>query len=171
AVDSTLIELSFTEALDSTGTHNLSDFPGSNGAESREIIAGLDPFRLWMALANPLKSGTYTVSCMITRDRYGNWTTAIDSVSFTYIEPYRAKPGDVLINEIFADPAPQIALPSVEFIELFNTSDQPVALKNWTFADRSNASVLGDHIIQPHSFLILCAKSDTSEYKRFAQTV
>jgi hypothetical protein len=45
---------------------------------------------------------------------------------------YMAKLFDVLINEIMADPDPQVGLPNVEYIEIKNNSSYPVRLLEYT---------------------------------------
>src|ERR1051325_5444352 len=65
---------------------------------------------------------------------------------------------DVVIDEIMADPSPQIGLPNNEWIELKNTSDLSINLQGWRIGDASGQSgTMPDFTIQPDSFVIVCS--------------
>lgn len=91
--------------------------------------------------------------------------------NFNYTKPYFAKPKDIVINEIFADPSPQIDLPATEFIELWNTTAQRISLKGFTYSDLTSFYTFGNEWIEPHEYLILCARSDTAEYKKYGRVI
>ena len=44
-----------------------------------------------------------------------------------------SKPGDVLLNEVMANPKGLTALPETEYIEIYNASDKTLSLKGWAF--------------------------------------
>ena len=48
-------------------------------------------------------------------------------------EKPKASPGDVLINEVMADPRGLTKLPTTEYVELHNTTDHEIDLEGWTF--------------------------------------
>ena len=67
---------------------------------------------------------------------------------------------DVVIDEIMADPSPQIGLPNSEWIELKNTTHQPIDLQNWRIGDAGGQSgAMPDFTLQPDSFVIVCGTS------------
>lgn len=67
---------------------------------------------------------------------------------------------DVVIDEIMADPSPQIGLPNNEWIELRNSSALPVNLQNWRIADPTGQSgPLPNYILKPDSLVIICSAS------------
>ncbi len=75
---------------------------------------------------------------------------------FTYI---RNAFGDLVINEIFADPSPVIGLPAFEYVELWNVSGKDLNLLNYSFTDGSSTAVLPSTILKKDSFMILCSTS------------
>ena len=77
-----------------------------------------------LTLATPLQSGQqYVLTTDQIRDQSQN-SSDIQMIEFTYYEVEAAVPGDILINEIMADPTRSggqtIGLPPQEFIELYN---------------------------------------------------
>ncbi|WP_276360364.1 lamin tail domain-containing protein [Daejeonella sp. H1SJ63] len=166
------LELSFNEIMDSISikkpaNFNLSNYDGSISSVSTSI----DPAKYRLGLSKPLNTGNYTLKISGVKDRAGNLISTKDTISFPYVKPYSAIAGDIIINEIFADPGPQIDLPSVEFVELYNTTKETISIKTWKFSDQSSISTLGEISMDPESFLILCAKSDTAEFKKFGKVL
>ncbi len=75
--------------------------------------------------------------------------------TFTYAQQY-----DVVIDEIMADPTPQVALPNNEWIELKNTSSFPINLQGWRLADAiGKTGAMPNFILPPDSFVIVCTGS------------
>jgi len=72
---------------------------------------------------------------------------------FTFIPT--AQSGDVVFNEIMADPTPVVKLPNAEYLELKNTSYFPVNLKNWILEVNGKKKILPDKTIESGSYLIL----------------
>ena len=67
---------------------------------------------------------------------------------------------DVVIDEIMADPTPQIALPNNEWIELRNVSSTAFNLSGWRIADATGQSgPMPSYTLQPDSFVIICTSS------------
>lgn len=78
----------------------------------------------------------------------------------------------ILITEIMADPLPQVGLPNAEWIELKNVSSTAVNLRNWRIGDSGGLSGnLPAYILQPDSFLILCASSSLAQLSALGPAV
>jgi hypothetical protein len=79
---------------------------------------------------------------------------------------------DVVIDEIMADPTPQISLPSNEWIELKNVSANPVNLQNWRIGDATGLSgPMPNFVLQPDSFVIVCTGSVVAAMQVYGRVV
>jgi hypothetical protein len=79
---------------------------------------------------------------------------------------------DVVITEIMADPTPQVGLPNAEYIELKNVSSNAFNLNGWRISDASGtATISASFVLQPDSFVILCANSNVATFSSFGRTI
>ena len=79
---------------------------------------------------------------------------------------------DVVIDEIMADPTPQIGLPSNEWIELKNVSANPVNLQNWRLGDAAGQSgSMPGFVLQPDSFVIVCTGSAVAAMQAYGRVI
>jgi hypothetical protein len=63
----------------------------------------------------------------------------------------------VIIDELMADPSPQIGLPNHEWLELKNITTLPINLSGWKISDAGSSSgPMPNFILQPDSFVIVC---------------
>ena len=67
---------------------------------------------------------------------------------------------DVVIDELMADPSPQVGLPNNEWIELRNTSSTTINLLGWRIGDAgSQSGPMPNYNLKPDSFVIVCTAS------------
>ena len=79
---------------------------------------------------------------------------------------------DVVIDEVMADPTPQVGLPNNEWIELKNTTTSPIDLQGWRIGDATGQSGgLPNFILQPDSFVIVCTASAVAAMSAFGTTI
>ena len=79
---------------------------------------------------------------------------------------------DVVIDEIMADPTPQISLPSNEWIELKNVSANPVNLQNWRIGDATGQSgPMPNFVLQPDSFVIVCTGTAVAAMQVYGRVI
>lgn len=79
---------------------------------------------------------------------------------------------DIVIDEIMADPSPQIGLPNNEWIELKNTSTVPFNLQNWRIGDaNSQSGPMPNFILQPDSMVIVCTGSAVAALSILGTTI
>ncbi|MBC8052065.1 MAG: lamin tail domain-containing protein [Sphingobacteriaceae bacterium] len=171
-IDSTSIEVLFSEAVDSLSAKTITNYTLSNGFGNPVLIkTSADLSKFILKLSKGLNTGSYILTATNIADKAGNLVSSGNTATFSYIKPFIAIKGDIVINEIFADPSPQIDLPSVEFIELYNTTNHSISLKNWKYSDAASSASLSTDSIKSGQYLILCAKADTNEFKQFGKTI
>ena len=79
---------------------------------------------------------------------------------------------DVVIDEVMADPTPQISLPSIEWIEVKNISANPINLQNWRIGDATGQSgPMPNFILQPDSFVIICTGSAVVAMQAYGRVI
>lgn len=80
-----------------------------------------------------------------------------------------AKPGDVVITEIMADPVPSPGLPGEEYLEILNRSRNILDLTNWRLSSATQHSLFPPVKIEPGEYLILCAIADTALFSPYGK--
>lgn len=170
-IDSTSLEIVFNEAVDSVSARLVTNYTLNNSyGNPLSVKTTAHASKYMLTLAKGLNTASYLLTASGIADKTGNISSSSTAI-FSYTKPFIAGKGDIVINEIFADPSPQIDLPSVEFVEIVNTKTHSIALQSWKYADPLSAATLPSDTIKPGEHLILCAKADTNEFKRFGKTI
>ncbi len=166
--DSTLM-LVFNEALEAESAGNTNNYTVDQGIEN-PVNAALDegnPVQVVLHFSGKFENGqNYTISVSGVRDLAGN-VMLPQQMDFSW---FAASPSDVVINEIMADPSPQVGLPNYEYIELFNQTDVTVSMDNWVLTIGSGDKLFGHVSIAPNGYLIVAkedAEQDLSAYGPF----
>lgn len=120
-----------------------------------------------LVFALPFKENfSYLIIVTGVEDLSGN--QMIDSsCPFAYYHPSE---NDVVLNEIMADPSPVVDLPEWEYVELFNATDFPIDLKDWTLTIGTSVKVFTSTILEPQSYLILCKTEAEREFSTYGKT-
>nr|MDQ3046476.1 lamin tail domain-containing protein [Bacteroidota bacterium] len=154
-IDATHITVCFNEALDASQMSVLTNYSISSiGTPTAAVVnAGLTCVDL--TLATPLTlSSSYVLTLSNQSDCSGNALTP-STANFAY---YIAKPFDIVINEIMADPDPVLTtLPNFEYVELHNRTAYSVNLNNWSFTAGTNTKLLPNVSIAPDSFIVFAS--------------
>jgi hypothetical protein len=170
-IDPTTLRLGFNEAIDPVSGNLNSNFEVSNGIGNplTSILVSAQN-EVELKLSSSLSTMTsYMVKVQGIKDVHNN-SMKSDSLSFYTFFP---QPGDVEINEIFPDPSPVIGLPDAEFIEIFNTKQNPVAVNcsGWQLSDASTTVTIPDFEMAGNDYIILCNIADTSKFKSFGKVI
>ncbi len=79
---------------------------------------------------------------------------------------------DIVIDEIMADPTPQVGLPNNEWIELRNISSVALNLQGFKISDLSGSSgAMPSYVLKPDSFVIVCTGSAAAAMSAFGPTI
>lgn len=152
--DSLHVTVCFNEAISSNLVSTTTNYSISNGIGNpiTATVSSSSTKCIDLVLASALQNPTnYVLTLSNLSDCSGNAVNPA-TVNFSY---YIAKPYDVVINELFPDPDPQLGLPAKEYIELYNRTAYAISLKNWTLTVGNNDILIPDAVIQPDSFVVL----------------
>ncbi|MEA3446037.1 MAG: lamin tail domain-containing protein [Bacteroidota bacterium] len=164
------INLQFSEALDQTIAVNMSNFniPGQIGNPVFVTFDVAAPDNLLLKFDGAFASGsTYPLIIKNLEDVNGN-IMADTTISFFWFE---VSANDIVINEIMADPYPEILLPQEEYIELYNNSGFEILLTDWVLEIGGTEKTIPAGSIPADSYLILCATGAVAELESYGATI
>ncbi|MBP7821434.1 MAG: lamin tail domain-containing protein [Saprospiraceae bacterium] len=163
------LDVYFDEALNSSSANNPSNYSVNNGI-GQAIDAMLDATNPTLVHLNFFNSFVNTQSYILTAS---NMQDVVENTSpplnynFNYFVQETALPFEVLINEIMADPSPQVSLPNSEFIELYNNSNKVISLAGWKLNVGSSNQIFSDVVLLPHQYLIVCDDAQVTSYEGY----
>jgi hypothetical protein len=168
-ISSKEINILFDEPVDGSSIV-FSDFSVDNGIGMPQNLEvdSQNHALIHLAFEKGLTNGhKYTLSVNNIKDLSGNVLDTSAMFSFNTAEQF-----DIIIDEIFPDPSPQVGLPNYEWIEIKNTSAFPINLKGWKISDISSRSgSFPEFILQPDSFLIVCSASALPALSSFGKAI
>jgi Lamin Tail Domain len=79
---------------------------------------------------------------------------------------------DIVIDELMADPTPQVGLPGNEWIELRNTSSIAINLSGWRIGDATSQSgPMPSYLLLPDSFVLICTAGALAAMTAFGPAI
>ncbi len=109
----------------------------------------------------------YTVSVTGLSDCTGNIIE--NDQSATFLLTSIATRNDIIINEIMADPTPEVGLPNSEYVELYNRSTLYFDLVNFTLNDEIIATT--NYILAPGDYMLLMPEAQISLFAGITNVV
>lgn len=171
-IDQHTLEAVFSEPVTSASATAVGNYSlGGLYGNPTNVVTTNAPNVYRLTFLNNLVTDNYQLVVVGVKDLKGNEILQGSQVDFFYIKPYVAKLGDVVINEIMADPTPQIGLPNAEFVELWNTTNEYILLNGWKYGDQTATFTFGTDTIKPNSYIILCPNGAASELKSFGKVI
>jgi hypothetical protein len=163
--------ITFHEWLEPAAAQNASNYTLLSGAAAISQVNLVFPTIVEVVFASNLPQGAQdTLRIENLSDTAGNAMAPYDLV-YSFFYPDSAVSGDVIINEFIADPAPPVALPEQEFVELYNRSGKSFQLEDWTFSDASSTVALPEQTLLPGEYIILCDASDSLDFAAYGRVV
>ena len=169
AENSNTLLLVFSETVDAPSAENVQNYFVDNGIgtpSSATLVEG-NTAQVLIQFDDVFVNGfNYTLSVSDIKDLAEN-IMAPQQILFSYVV---ASASDVVINEIMADPSPQVGLPNFEYLELFNQTEANISLNDWTLTIGTSDKLFENVSIEPNGFLIVAkddAESELSTYGNF----
>ncbi|HVZ97996.1 MAG TPA: lamin tail domain-containing protein [Chitinophagaceae bacterium] len=171
ATSSSTVDLLFNESLEPSSSQDISNYSADNGLGMplSAVLDGSNSALVHLTFPGSLTNGImYTLTVNNVKDIAGN-AIGNGTAIFSYYTPQQY---DVVIDEIMADPTPQVGLPNSEWVELKNTTMFPINLQGWKLADATDTSgALPGFILKPDSFVIVCTGSAVARLSPFGTTI
>ncbi|MBP7407231.1 MAG: lamin tail domain-containing protein [Flavobacteriales bacterium] len=172
-VSATQIDLFFNEAVEQVTAeeeNNYGIIPFNSAASV--VRDGSDLTLVHLTLAIAMQSGnTYTITVNGVEDLVGN-ACVNETTDVLYVIPDLALPGDVIINEIMADPSPTVGLPDAEFVEIFNTTaNKTFDLAGWSFSDGGTPATLPGSMLGPGEHAIIMDDATAPLFGAFTNVI
>ena len=160
ALSANTVDILFSELLEPVSSQLAFNYTtdGGLGNPLTAVVDATNNALVHLSFAGSFASGVnYQLTVNGVKDLSGN-AIVNGTTSFLYLAPYVAKQYDVVIDEIMADPTPQVGIPNNEWIELRNTSKTAINLQNWRIGDiTSESGPMPNLILKPDSFVIVCS--------------
>ena len=170
-ISTTAVDVLFNETVDLTTSQVATNYSASNGLgnPATAVRNAVNTSLVHLTFASAIPNG---VNCTLTvngvQDLSGN-AISNGTAIFSYYTPQRY---DVVIDELIADPTPQVGLPNAEWIELKNTTAFPINLSGWKIGDGGGISgPMPNYILKPDSFVIVCPGSAVPLLAPFGKTI
>jgi len=165
-VSITQLDVLFSEPVNQTTAEASSNYFASSGLgnPTTAVQDGSNPALIHLTFPTPFTNGQVdTLTIQNIEDLSVN-TMITETQTFMYFVSAIPSYRDVVINEIFADPTPQLGLPAADFIELYNASDSIFDLNGWVFSDAAASEALGTYILLPGEYVVIADDNYTFDF-------
>ena len=171
ATSGNAVDVMFNEPVEINSSQLVTNYVANNGLGSPSAATpdGTNPALIHLTFSTSITNAVaYTLTVNGVTDLSGN---AINNgtANFSFYTPQQY---DVVIDEIMADPTPQVNLPNSEWVELRNTSSFAINLSGWKLSDLTGQTgAMPNFILQPDSFVIVCTGSAVTALAPFGNVI
>lgn len=173
-ISATELDVLFNENVDLTSSQTLTNYLVNNGIGNPiSAVRDASNFKLvHLTFSNAFTSGlTNIITIQNVQDVALNSMATPQNFLFTYYLTVPATFRDIIFNELFPDPSPVVGLPEQEFVELYNRSSNNINLSGLKFSDPSTTATLGNVILLPGEYIVLCRVQDTALFSGFGKVI
>jgi len=170
ALNSHQVFLQFDEVLAASQTLNPLNYFADGGLGNPDSVrfASQDSSALTLYFSGTfVQAQPYHLLLSKVTDLLSN-TMGDTSITLMY---YELQYGDVVINEIMADPTPLVGLPDAEYIELFNRAPIDINLQDFTLTIGESIKILPDYILPAGGYLLLCNSSNEATLQPYGSVL
>ena len=165
------IQLDFDEPVDETDALNSDNYSINNniGAPMYAEYYANNHACIILSYSKTIEENIeYTLTINRIQDSEGN---VANNIQYTFVYNVIHE-NDIVINEIMSDPEPVVGLPPVEYIELFNTTEFPIKLLDWTLVIGTNEKPITQDVeIQPLGYLLLCKETSIEQLSQYGECI
>ncbi|MEI6276702.1 MAG: lamin tail domain-containing protein [Prolixibacteraceae bacterium] len=97
--------------------------------------------------------------------------TAGSVVNSNYFDVSQLVAGEIVINEIMADPTPVKGLPDREYLELYNGGPTAVNLKGWSLGLGTKLKIFPEVTVVPGGYLLVTATGGTKDLQQYGKGI
>jgi len=164
------LAVTFSRETDISSAENPMNYFLDNGAGNPQTatITTNDSSKVQLEFSNNFINRTYyNLSIHDVADR--NLDSMLNAdLSFLYFVP---QVNDIVINEIMADPTPEVNLPGYEYVEIFNTTLFNIDITGWKIKIGITEKILPSYVLNSGSYLILCNSTYVSDYSPYGNVL
>ncbi len=158
-ISTTELDVQFSEPVDELSASVLTSYSVDLGIgnPSSALLDVSDGSLVHLTFASPFPNGIeHLITINLVEDFAGNPMAFPQVLPFMYFVPEPTVENDVIFTEILPDPNPVIALPEVEFIEIYNRSTKIIDLAGWTINDNTTTASFPSYILNPNEYVVIC---------------
>ena len=165
--DDYTLQLNFSEVINEKSLKKENFIIENQNVNPKNIKYGDNNSIIILEFENKIEEGIHHIlKIKNIEDLEGNIS---DEISYNLLY-YNAKEYDIVINEIMADPSPQIELPDWEYVELYNSSEFLINIKKWKlFIGNSEYKIEENIEIQKDDYLIICHKDAVEKLSNYGK--
>ncbi len=169
-ISTTKIDVKFTKFVDSASVENIANYSVDNsiGQPVSAVFDSIERDIVSLTFADPFEyEQTYILSVENIQDLFGNSITPTD-YEFVF---YMVRRNDIVINELMIDVNPEpVALPTNEYIEIYNVSDYDIDISDWILKIGDNSDlVFPQATLKSNDFAIICADEAQNLFEPYGQ--